>query len=432
MATTNKTFITAYQKEYNDEEKSVIAWANRSDQIDRSQDLIEDSAWDLKNFEANPVIPAFHMYNRPPIGRALWTKVVPGQGLRFKIKFSDTAEGQEFYDLYKSQIMNAFSVGFIPKSVKFREDFDEGDIKRYMRDGKLPSCVYTDVELLEISAVVVPDHMGALVERSNNGEIKSKGVQEFVEIVKQTPEYIEIEKEVQAGETKEPDEVEIDSQDEPQDEFQYGEVQNKETDSETEDNQEQVEETEVALDDETSDELSKEYTEDTEEKELDFDKESLFDEEGKFKRVKDFPNGSFEFIKNINFDEDENVKSVILTDDSVVREKGKMELSVKLDASQMKEIFDVISQLKEEIQELKNKETVNDDVQKDVIVQDDVQKDVQEGVQTLGDLEIDEEQLGLLIKEAVQEVTKSVTKSAEIDLSQITVDALKKVKGEIF
>lgn len=188
----NKLFTTILKKEINDDEMSVVAWANKSDSIDRSGDLIDDEAWDLTNFLKNPVIPAFHMYNRPPVGRAMWAKVVPGQGLRFKVKFANTDEGREFYQLFKDGVMNAFSVGFMPRDVMERDEFGEEEIKKYMRDGRLPERVYKSVELFEISAVVVPDHMNALVERSNNGMIKTKTVQEFVDFVKKSPEYIEL------------------------------------------------------------------------------------------------------------------------------------------------------------------------------------------------------------------------------------------------
>ena len=180
----NKLFTTILKKELNDSEMSVVAWANKSDVIDRSGDLIDDNAWDLTNFMKNPVVPAFHMYNRPPVGRAMWAKVVPGQGLRFKVKFASTDEGKEFYQLYKDGVLNAFSVGFMPKDVMYQDEFQTEDVQKYMRNGQLPERVFKNVELFEISSVVVPDNMNALVERSVSGNIKTKGVQEFVEEMK--------------------------------------------------------------------------------------------------------------------------------------------------------------------------------------------------------------------------------------------------------
>jgi len=185
-------FATCFKKEVNDEEKSVVAWANKSDSIDRSGDLIEDEAWDLENFLKNPVIPAFHQYDRPPIGKALWARVIPGQGLKFKVKFASTLEGQEFYELYRDGVLNAFSVGFRAFDYLEREDFKEADIIKYNRNGKLPNRVYKKVELFEVSAAVVPDHMNALVERSASGMIKTKCVMDFAEDAKSSPEYIEL------------------------------------------------------------------------------------------------------------------------------------------------------------------------------------------------------------------------------------------------
>lgn len=188
----NRLFATILKKDLNDQEKSVTAYANKSDSIDRSGDLIDDEAWELDNFLKNPVVPAFHMYNRPPIGKALWIKVVPGQGLRFKVQFAKTAEGLEFYELFSGGFLNAFSVGFMGKDWIDREDFTPQDIAKYMRDGNLPSRVYKKVELFEVSAVVVPDHMNALVERSAQGLIKTKEVNDFIEQIKSSKEYIEL------------------------------------------------------------------------------------------------------------------------------------------------------------------------------------------------------------------------------------------------
>lgn len=187
-----KLFKNIFQKEVNEVEKSVVAYANKSDSIDRSGDLIDDNAWELENFIENPVIPAFHKYDRPPIGRAAWTKVYPGQGLKFKVKFAETEEGETFYKLYSSGVMNAFSVGFIPKEILYKDDMNEVEIKKYTRGGKIPDRVFKKVELLEISAVVVPDHYSALVERVANGEITTKSIVDFVNEIDQDNEKAKI------------------------------------------------------------------------------------------------------------------------------------------------------------------------------------------------------------------------------------------------
>lgn len=60
------------------------------------------------------------------------------------------------------------------------------------------------------------------------------------------------------------------------------------------------------------------------------------------------------------------------------------------------------------------------------------QKEVKSALDESLEIDITPEQLGDLIKDAILNVTKETKKNNEIDLSQITMDALKKAKGEIF
>lgn len=184
----DKMFTTVLQKEINEEEMSVVAWGNKSDIIDRSYEIIDDDAWDLSNFEKNPVIALFHDYHSLPVGRAAWTRVIKGQGLRFKVKFAPTEEGREIFKLYKEGFLNAFSIGGRAKEIKERKDFTKNDIIKYTRNGVVPDRAITNFELFEISVVVIPDNMNALVERSISGEIKTKAVSEFITNIKKETE----------------------------------------------------------------------------------------------------------------------------------------------------------------------------------------------------------------------------------------------------
>lgn len=168
---TDKHFTSAEvdAKSFNDDERSFTAWASRPT-IDRDNEVIEANAWDLVNYNKNPVILWVHDYYKPPVGRALWTKVEK-EGLLFKPAFADTDMGNELYQLYKQGVLHAFSVGF---SMKEWIDADDAD---------KPSRTYTDVELLEISCVPVPACPDALVAHYESGNIKTKGLKQAVEAV---------------------------------------------------------------------------------------------------------------------------------------------------------------------------------------------------------------------------------------------------------
>lgn len=159
---------TAEIKGFNDEERSFTAWASK-ESIDRDRESLKASGWDLRNFKKNPVVPLFHEYRTPPVAKALWTKIVDGDGLLFKPQFADTAAGNETYYLYREGFMNAFSVGFEPK--------EWTDAKP--EDTKSPRRTYTKQELLEISCVVVPAHPEALVEALESGLIKTQQMKDW-------------------------------------------------------------------------------------------------------------------------------------------------------------------------------------------------------------------------------------------------------------
>lgn len=154
---------------FNDKDMSFIAWASKGT-LDRDNELIDPSGWDLDNYNRNPIVPCFHDYNKFPVAKSLWTKTYPDinpEGLKFKPKFANTPIGKETYYLYREGFMNAFSVGFKPK------ESVEG------KDAKAPKRKFTKQELLEISCVLVPCNPDALVEALHSGIVKTKELTEW-------------------------------------------------------------------------------------------------------------------------------------------------------------------------------------------------------------------------------------------------------------
>lgn len=135
-----------------DDQYTIVASSN---DVDRDNEIILPSAFkNLKNYLSNnPVILGFHDYWSFPIGKAKSGKTTDSQ-LILEIEFAETEKGKEAKYLYDNGFMNSFSVGFIPK------EWDHD------KDGRR---VYTDVELLEVSAVPVPANAAANILRSVKG-----------------------------------------------------------------------------------------------------------------------------------------------------------------------------------------------------------------------------------------------------------------------
>lgn len=126
--------------------KTKLAVASTS-VIDRQGESIDQGGWDLKNYQANPVILWAHDHTIPAIGSAPDMRISRAGGekrLVFTPQFNeatDFAKAIKFLyegDENTAPTLNSFSVGFLPK------EFDP------------ETSTYTDQELLEVSAVNVP------------------------------------------------------------------------------------------------------------------------------------------------------------------------------------------------------------------------------------------------------------------------------------
>jgi HK97 family phage prohead protease len=134
--------------------------------IDRQGEVIKQDGWELDNFKSNPVLLVSHNYQEFPIGKATEIKVEGGR-LVFRAVFSQTTQKAiEAYSLIKEGILNAFSVGFIPREY----DDENGNI-------------ITKAELLEISLVPVPANPEAVVlaKEFKDNEIANYIVKNFLE-----------------------------------------------------------------------------------------------------------------------------------------------------------------------------------------------------------------------------------------------------------
>lgn len=127
---------------------------------DRMGDIIDMKGWELENYLKNPVILWAHDYRSVPIGGA--TKLIKKQNpkrMEFWIKFPTKGLypfADMILELYAEKIINASSVGFIPKEFEELEK-DENDVDNWRRGRR-----YIKQELLELSGCPVPANPNAL------------------------------------------------------------------------------------------------------------------------------------------------------------------------------------------------------------------------------------------------------------------------------
>ncbi len=157
-----KQFITAEFKGVVDKENKILGGVvGSSGAIDRHGESLNPNGWSLNNYLRNPVILFGHDYKSLPIGKALKVWIEDGK-LMFTIKFADTPMGNEVFKLFEEDMLNAFSVGFIP--LKWDETGEH---------------TFAEMELLELSVVTVPANPEALAKVKSVEEMIAKEASEI-------------------------------------------------------------------------------------------------------------------------------------------------------------------------------------------------------------------------------------------------------------
>ena len=123
---------------------------------DRSKDIVVPDGVILTNYLKNPVVALAHKYDGLAIAKTEEIKVVDN-GILAKVTFPDREIyplADTVYELYKGGFMSAWSIGFMPLEV---QDIDGGGRQ------------FNKWELLEYSAVLVPDNPEALTLLRSKG-----------------------------------------------------------------------------------------------------------------------------------------------------------------------------------------------------------------------------------------------------------------------
>lgn len=138
--------------------------------LDRHDEIILPSAFAKRigAYLRNPVLLAAHTnvtWSGAPsvIGRAADLRLTD-LDLSFLPEFAPTTNGNDWKILYEGGFASAFSVGIIPFAGEYRK------IKK--GEGKRTVYVYTDVELVEISAVPVGANPDALMQSFGSKSLK--------------------------------------------------------------------------------------------------------------------------------------------------------------------------------------------------------------------------------------------------------------------
>jgi len=131
----------------------VMDFVASEESEDRFGDIIEAKGWRLTNFKRNPVFLFAHNSRQPAVGRVTQIGIGPSEDskqLLGSVKWDmDDPFAAMIQNKYAKRFMRAVSVGFRPLEYKANDKNDGG-------------IVFTQQELLEISAVPVPAHPKAL------------------------------------------------------------------------------------------------------------------------------------------------------------------------------------------------------------------------------------------------------------------------------
>lgn len=139
--------------------KKLLGVIGSDGTVDRYGESVNPMGWLVKNFTKNPVILFGHNYSDLPVGKAERV-YIEDNALKFDIEFADTAFASDVFKLFEQKILNAFSVGFVPKKwgVSGQDAYD-----------------IMEQELLELSVVTVPANPNAVAElKSFEGKYKKE------------------------------------------------------------------------------------------------------------------------------------------------------------------------------------------------------------------------------------------------------------------
>jgi len=128
--------IEGYANKFLDDNGNII--------VDRSMEAVLPSGYDIENFLKNPILLYQH-FRDEPIGKVINIDIKP-EGLYIQAEVHREMNQKAYYGV-KNNILKTFSIGF---RVKDAEMLENGVV------------IYTELELLEVSIVSIPDQQDAI------------------------------------------------------------------------------------------------------------------------------------------------------------------------------------------------------------------------------------------------------------------------------
>lgn len=132
-------------------------------EIARDGAIIEQSGWDLKHYEQNPVVLWVHNDRELPIAKTVESRIEKDSLVQVH-EFFDHPRAEEVFQLVQNGGINATSVRWLPGAYEFR--------KMPVKGREMEVLVFTKGhQLLETSYVPIPADPGALIKRADDGPL---------------------------------------------------------------------------------------------------------------------------------------------------------------------------------------------------------------------------------------------------------------------
>jgi HK97 family phage prohead protease len=172
----------------------VLEFVASDETLDRYNEIISASGWNLANYQRNPVFQNNHQTGDiiHTLGKAVLTEVRSGQLLQ-RVQFATDVNpmARIAYGLYRGKFLNAVSVGFVP--TRWENGTDKTPYRRK----------FLEQELLEVSAVGIPANPNALALGLKSGAVEKSDLGETIDLFRLTleshkrqfsidPEYLQI------------------------------------------------------------------------------------------------------------------------------------------------------------------------------------------------------------------------------------------------
>src|SRR5258708_2486175 len=138
----------------------LVTYTFSTPAVGRDLHTVAPDAWQLDNFQRNPVFLWFHDDSQPPIGRVIDIGDVNGK-LKGTVEYADrdlSPFADMIYRMVKARYVNAVSTSWQPIAWKFATE-----------KARAGGVDFTKVDLLEISQVPIPALPSALAEARANG-----------------------------------------------------------------------------------------------------------------------------------------------------------------------------------------------------------------------------------------------------------------------